>query len=231
MRIAFTGVDLMEGKIRYDDPSLMALKKKDQPEKFSPFFVEFMEDGFAKADVIVVPEEKILDLLIWDMQKLETRLEKDLPAEERELLNDCMQYLEDEIALSELEFDDAQRKLLQTTALFTMKPVVKLKGGEDQNLIIKLALEKAQYMFFYTSGPRESHAWLVRKNATALECAERIHSDLARGFIKADVVHHSDYLNHHSFNECRSKGLVQLVDREYRIDEGDVLEIRHNVTR
>ncbi|MCK5193306.1 MAG: DUF933 domain-containing protein, partial [Desulfobulbaceae bacterium] len=73
------------------------------------------------------------------------------------------------------------------------------------------------------------HAWLVKKGSTILECAGKIHTDLARGFIKGDIVTLEDYLNCHNFNECKSKGLVKVVDRDYVVEPNEVIEIRFNV--
>jgi ribosome-binding ATPase YchF (GTP1/OBG family) len=101
--------------------------------------------------------------------------------------------------------------------------------GTPVNDIIEKALEKAGYMFFYTSGPTESHAWLVKQGSDIVTCAGTIHSDLARGFIKGDVVSLEDYLNCHNFKECISKGISKLVDRDYIVQPNEVIEIRFSV--
>ncbi len=62
-----------------------------------------------------------------------------------------------------------------------------------------------------------------------MTCAGKIHSDLARGFIKADIVSYEDFLQVYNMQEARSKGLVKLVDRDYTIQEGDIIEIRFNI--
>ena len=92
-----------------------------------------------------------------------------------------------------------------------------------------MALEKADNMFFYTSGPKESHAWLVKKNSDIVTCAGKIHSDLARGFIRGDVVQFDDYLSCHNFNECKSKGFAKVVEKDYIVQPGEIIEIRFNV--
>ena len=84
-------------------------------------------------------------------------------------------------------------------------------------------------MFFYTSGPSESHAWLVPLGSDIVFCASKIHSDLARGFIKGDVVAYEDYMNYHNFNECKSKGVAKMVDKEYIVQPNEIIEIRFNV--
>lgn len=229
MKIGFTGIDLPEGKIKYRDETLIALEEKDKAKKVSPFFAEFIKDEFIQSDAIVVPRSKVLDLLILDMEKIETRLSKLEEGNEKALMTKCMELLEQEKPLCDVDFNDEERKIMIATAPISFKPVVQIEGTEDINTIIALALEKANYMFFYTSGPKESHAWLVEKGSEIIACAEKIHSDLARGFIKGDVVSFVDYMNCHNFNDCKSKGLAKLVDRDYIVQPNEIIEIRFNV--
>lgn len=229
MKIGFTGIDLPEGKIKYRDETLIALEEKDKAKKVSPFFAEFIKDEFIQSDAIVVPRSKVLDLLILDMEKIETRLSKLEEGNEKALMTKCMELLEQEKPLCDVDFNDEERKIMIATSPISFKPVVQIEGTEDINTIIALALEKANYMFFYTSGPKESHAWLVEKGSEIIACAEKIHSDLARGFIKGDVVSFGDYMNCHNFNDCKSKGLAKLVDRDYIVQPNEIIEIRFNV--
>ena len=82
---------------------------------------------------------------------------------------------------------------------------------------------------FLTTGEDESRAWIFRKGAKAPECAGVIHSDLQRGFIKADVIRWDELLEFGSLAAARTKGKVRLEGKEYVVQDGDVLEIRFNV--
>lgn len=228
MKVGFTGIDLAEGKVKYNDETLIALETKDKPKKVSPFFAEFIRDEFVQAEVIVIPAKVILDLLILDMEKIETRLTRVTEPAEQDLLTRCLESLEQDTPLCDMELDAEERQTVELADPYSLKPVVALDGDEDVDTIISLALNKADYMFFYTSGPTESHAWLVKKGSDIVTCAAKIHSDLARGFIKGDVVSFDDYMNCHSFNECKSKGLARLTDRDYIIQPREVIEIRFN---
>lgn len=229
MKIGFTGVDLQEGKIKFIDENLLALELKDKPRKVTPFFVEFMKDNFIHSDVIVVPLKNILDLLILDMEKVETLLMRSTEDQDKALLLKCLDNLEKEIPLCEVEFNEEEKTMLKAVGLYSLKPVVIIDGDEDVNTIIVLSLEKADNMFFYTSGPTESHAWLVKRGSRITTCASRIHSDLERGFIKGDVVSFSDYMNCHNFNDCKTKGVAKVVNRDYIVQPAEVIEIRFNV--
>jgi ribosome-binding ATPase len=229
MKIGFTGIELPEGKSKYKDEHLIALEKKDKPKKVSPFFVEFIRDEFIQTEAIVIPKDKILDILILDMEKADTRLERVVDDIEKEVLNKCMEKLENEIPLCDVDFNDTEQQIVNAATFHSSKPVVIVRDELDLNTIISMVLKKTGYMFFYTSGPKEAHAWLVKKNSDIVTCAGKIHSDLARGFIRGDVVSFNDYLNCHNFNECKSKGFAKVVEKKYIVQPNEVIEIRFNV--
>ncbi len=229
MIISYTGTELPEGKVKYHDPVLKALVEKDNPKKVSPMFFEFIKEDFPNSFAIVIPESNLLDLLILDMEKIETRLSRSSSDNEINVLNKCMDALEKEKPLCNIEFEEYEKDLMKELAPFSLKPVALIKGNEDTNTIIQLAIEKASYMFFYTSHPRETHAWFVPKGTDIITCAGKIHSDLARGFIKGDVVSYQDYLHHHNFNECKAKGVAKTVEKNYIVQPDEIIEIRFNV--
>ena len=229
MIISYTGIELPEGKVKYDDPILKALVEKDNPKKVSPMFFEFIKEDFPNSFAIVIPESNLLDLLILDMEKIETRLTRTADKKEIKLLQKCMDFLEKEMPLCDVQFDDPEKEIVNGLMPFSLKPTVQLMGNEDINTIIQLAMEKADYMFFYTSHPRETHAWFIPKGTEIITCAGKIHSDLARGFIKGDVVSYQDYLHHHNFNECKAKGIAKTVEKNYIVQPDEIIEIRFNV--
>ncbi len=178
--------------------------------------------------MIAIPTDNILDLLILDMEKIETRLARLTDETEKAILAKCLEHLENDVPLCNITLAEEERRVVELAAPLSLKPVIILDDNEDVNSIITLALEKAAFMFFYTSGPRESHAWLVEKNSDIITCAAKIHTDLARGFIKGDVIGFDDYMTCHSFNEAKAKGVSRLVDRDYIIQENEIIEIRFN---
>ncbi len=229
MKIGFTGIELPEGKHKYKDINLLELEKKDKPKKVSPFFAEFVKDEFIQTEVIVVGKSNVLDLLILDMDKADGRLGKVADEKEKNVLVKCMENMENEIPLCDVTFSDEELEIVKAAAFFSIKPVVIIDEDTEVNDVITQALDKGGYMFFYTSGPKESHAWIVRKNSDIVTCAGKIHSDLARGFIRGDIVSFDDYLNCHNFNECKSKGLARVVDKDYIVQPNEIIEIRFNV--
>ncbi len=82
---------------------------------------------------------------------------------------------------------------------------------------------------FLTTGDKESRAWSFRAGANAAECAGVIHSDLQRGFIRAEVIHWDELIELGSWAKAKAAGRIRLEGKDYEVADGDVLEIRFNV--
>jgi len=81
----------------------------------------------------------------------------------------------------------------------------------------------------FTVGKDEVRAWTLKKGSTALDAAGTIHSDLARGFIRAEVIKYSDLINLGSEKAVKDAGLMLLVGKEHVVQDGDIINIRFNV--
>ena len=82
---------------------------------------------------------------------------------------------------------------------------------------------------FLTTGDKESRAWTFRAGARAPECAGVIHSDLQRGFIRAEVIRWDELLELGSWQKAKDVGRLRVEGKDYEVADGDVLEIRFNV--
>ncbi len=82
---------------------------------------------------------------------------------------------------------------------------------------------------FFTTGDKESRAWTFRAGAKAPECAGVIHSDLQRGFIRAEVIHWDELLDIGGWSKAKAEGRLRVEGKDYEVLDGDVLEIRFNV--
>lgn len=229
MKICSIGFDLPEGKVKYQDERVITLDQKLSPKKITPFYLEFANDDYSHCDGFLVAKERVWDLLILDMEKLEARRDRTEDAAEKKLLQKCLAYLEQETPLCDGEFSGAELSLLRTLAPLSLKPTLILAEAPELNDAITMILKKSGIIFFYTADKKEVHAWPVARDADIVTCAGKIHSDLARGFIKADIVKYDDFLQVYNMQEARTKGLVKLVDRDYTIHEGDIIEIRFNI--
>jgi hypothetical protein len=229
MKICCIGFDLPEGKVKYQDDLVITLDQKLSPKKITPFYVEFTRDDFSHCDGFLVAREKIWDLLILDLEKLEARRDRTADSAEQELLDKCLGYLEQEVPLCDAPFTEAELTLLKTLAPLSLKPTLIAAEAPELNDAITRVLKKSGIIFFYTADKKEVHAWPVQRDSDIVTCAGKIHSDLARGFIKADIINYDDFMQVYNMQEARSKGLVKLVDRDYTIHAGDIIEIRFNV--
>ncbi len=101
------------------------------------------------------------------------------------------------------------------------------RGGLDQ--VVGAAWRLLDLQTFFTTGEDETRAWEVRRGATAPEAAGRIHSDLERGFIRAEVIAYDDLVAAGGWDAARAKGLLHAEGRSYVVQEADCLHIRFNV--
>jgi len=92
-----------------------------------------------------------------------------------------------------------------------------------------LAYDVLGYQTFFTVGPDEVRAWTIHKGDTAVEAAGVIHSDLARGFIRAECFSYDDLMTHGSEKALKEKGLIRLEGKTYLVKDGDILSIRFSV--
>jgi ribosome-binding ATPase YchF (GTP1/OBG family) len=229
MKICILGCDLPEGKVKYQDERIITLEQKLSPKKVTPFYVDFLTEDFCHCDAFVVSPEKLLDLIILDMEKCEARRDRTDSEEEKQLMLRCLDCLEQETPLCDAEFSEADLALLKALAPVTLKPTLVVEPDSATNQVIEKMLDKAGVVFFYTADKKEVHSWPVPKDSDIVTCAGKIHSDLARGFIKADIISYEDFLGVYNMQEGRTKGLVKVVDRDYLIRPGDIIEIRFNV--
>jgi len=95
--------------------------------------------------------------------------------------------------------------------------------------VIRAVYDRLQLITFLTAGDKESRAWETHEGATAPEAAGEIHSDIQRGFIRAEVVAYDELVAAGSWNDAKHKGLIRTEGKEYVMQEGDVVEFRFAV--
>lgn len=101
------------------------------------------------------------------------------------------------------------------------------KSGLDR--LISAAFDLLGLMTFLTAGPDETRAWTIKKGTPAVKAAGKIHSDIERGFIRAEIVNYDDLVKLGSIAAARDKGLVRLEGKDYIMQDGDVTYFRFNV--
>lgn len=100
-------------------------------------------------------------------------------------------------------------------------------GGLDQ--LIVQAYDLLGLMTFLTTGEKETRAWTIEKNTKAPQAAGKIHSDIERGFIRAEICTYADFVAYKSRDALRGAGLLRSEGKDYVMQEGDIVEFRFNV--
>ncbi len=103
------------------------------------------------------------------------------------------------------------------------------EGPSALEEVVRRLKDALDLVTFFTAGDTEARAWLLRRGSTALDAAAEIHSDMARGFIRSEVIASSDLAECGSRAEAARRGLQRLEGRDYVVEDGDVLHIRFNV--
>jgi hypothetical protein len=191
-------------------------------------------------------------------EKLQTLLSEEVPlrnetfsADEEEMMSSygflskkpqliVVNHSEDQTPI-EIETPYAQTKVVSMPAKLEMD-IAQLPPDEAEiflaeygieepglNRFIKLSYDLLGLQSFFTAGEKETHAWTVARGATAPEAAGVIHSDMQKGFIRAEVVSFDDLMTYGSFAEARNQGRLRLEGKKYVMEDGDVIEIRFNI--
>jgi len=207
-----------------------------------------------KGDKTLGPEIKALERAIEVLGDGTPVYRSDLSADERTLLgpvflltnkpvlpvvNVAVEQLDDADAIAKELGDDALSVCLE---LEGDPDVVAAQGAERAELLADLGvpesvvprLARSAYQLlglrtFLTTGDKESRAWGFRAGARAPECAGVIHSDLERGFIRAEVIHWDELLELGSWAKAKEAHKLRVEGKDYVVADGDVLEIRFNV--
>lgn len=97
------------------------------------------------------------------------------------------------------------------------------------NRMVAVSYDLLDQQSFFTVGEDEVRAWTTRRQATALEAAGEIHTDIAKGFVRAEVVACQDLLELGSMTEAKAKGKLRLEGKEYIVKDGDIMHVRFNI--
>ena len=98
-----------------------------------------------------------------------------------------------------------------------------------RDLVIQRSYDLLGLISFFTVGEDEVRAWTIKTNTDAVDAAEVIHSDIKKGFIRAEVLSYTDLMDAGSYQEARKKGTVRLEGKTYKVQDGDIINFRFNV--
>jgi ribosome-binding ATPase YchF (GTP1/OBG family) len=127
--------------------------------------------------------------------------------------------------------DGIDLKLEAELAELSDEEAAEFRGGGESALgeVVRRLAETLDLITFFTAGEKETRAWTLRRGQTAIEAAETIHSDIARGFIRCEVIRWDDLVAAGSHAEASRAGKQRLEGKTYVVADGDVLNIRFNI--
>ncbi|MFA4999570.1 MAG: redox-regulated ATPase YchF [Parcubacteria group bacterium] len=199
---------------------------------------------------------KDIDTINKRLSSLEKEIRADAKkARDAQLVRDIKEGLEKGVLAKNIREGIADEPIIRELQLLTAKPqIYLLNGGESdvsESLRIKIADLKSDFVIynlalaenlgelikkayevlglisFFTTGEDETRAWTIKKGAKAPEAAGTIHSDFENKFIRAEVISTDELLEAGSWNAAKQKGWLRLEGKEYLVEDGDVMVIRH----
>src|SRR5687767_10809014 len=186
MKISALGIPgLVLGKHNVKDPRLDQIHKLVEADKKVYAQVDVIgEEAIVDANVLLTTRETLPDLLLKDLEFIETRLGRNPPEAEKAVLQKIQAQLENERTVRTAGLGPEDLAAVAAHSFITNKPVVVAEAEELKNLdaLVVRAFQESGYICFLTVGGKENRAWPIPKGHTAWEAAASIHTDLQKGF-------------------------------------------------
>lgn len=232
MKIALFGfTDIKLGKHNLKDPRLDQADKLVEADKKTYAQVDVIgEDQLLDADALLALEETKADLILKDLEFVETRLGRDPQPDERAALQKIQALLESEKFLFNAGLTPADFQAVAAHNFFTNKPIVVATRAQldaPDELLLR-AFAEAGYISFLTVGGKENRAWPIRKGISAWEAAGSIHTDLQKGFIRAEIIGFADFLEAGGETQAKRAGKQRLETKQYVMQDYDLTNFRFN---
>jgi len=135
--------------------------------------------------------------------------------------------------LSESDYIISNLKLQEETKHLNFEEqleFLKLYGFEPINeILINKIKEKLDIILFFTAGEKEVRSWILKNGKTIKEAAGKIHSDLEKGFVRAEVIHFEEFMKIKDLKLAKEKGLIRIEGKDYIVKDGDIVYIRASI--
>jgi ribosome-binding ATPase YchF (GTP1/OBG family) len=232
MKIALFGIsDIKVGKHNLKDPRLDQADKLVEAEKKTYAQVDVIsEDELIDADAILALADNKADLILRDLEFVETRLSRDPQPDERAALEKIRSLLEQEQFVGGDRLTPEERQAVAAHNFVTSKPVTVATPEQVQNSdeLLLRAFQESGYICFLTVGGKENRAWPIRKGTTAWEAAGSIHTDLQKGFIRAEIIGFDDFIAAGGETQAKRAGKQRLETKQYVMKDCDLTNFRFN---
>jgi ribosome-binding ATPase YchF (GTP1/OBG family) len=227
--VGVTGVPLGKHKVR--DPRLDQADKLVKADTKTYASVDVVgEEEASTADALVASPEGRFDLIVKDLEFAETRLERNPPAAEKAVLERIKAHLEGEGVVAEAGLTPEELHLIESHAFVTAKPMVIAEAADIaafDNFLVRV-VKASGYISFLTVGGSENRAWLIRKGATAQEAGGAIHTDIQRGFIRAEIIGFDDLVAAGGETQAKHANKMRVETKTYVMQDYDLTNFRFN---
>ncbi len=230
MKIALFGIaEIKHGKHNLKDPRLEQADKLVEADKKTHAQVDVVgDDQLLQADAILASDEAKADLILKDLEFVERRLSRDPPPGERAALEKIKSLLESERFLHNAGLSKHDLHAVAAHSFYTNKPVTVATRRElhRPEVLLLRAFAEAGCISFLTVGGKENRAWPIRKGVTAWEAAGTIHTDIQKGFIRAEVISFADFIAAGGETQAKRAGKQRLEQKQYVVQDYDLLNFR-----
>jgi hypothetical protein len=230
MKIALFGISAIKvGKHNLKDPRLDQAHQLVEADKKTHAQVDVIgEDQLLDADAILASEGTKADLILKDLEFVETRLGRDPQPAERAVLEKLKGLLESEQFILRAGLAPEELQAVAAHSFFTNKPITVARDDESSDALMLRAFAEAGYISFLTVGGKENRAWPIRAGISAWEAAGTIHSDIQKGFIRAEIIGFSDFAEAGGETQAKRAGKQRLELKQYVVQDYDLVNFRFN---
>ena len=230
MKIALIGIsDINLGKHNLKDPRFdLADSLVEAARKVHAQVDVIGEEQVADADAILVSAGARLDLILKDLELVETRLGRDPAPAERLVLEQIQAQLERETFIRDAGLTAEQLQTVVAHPFCTIRPVTVATGEDRQapDALLLRTFREAGYICFLTVGGKENRAWPILSGTTALEAAGSIHTDMQKGFIRAEIIGFDDFVAAAGETQAKRAGKQRLETKQYIMQDYDLTTFR-----
>jgi len=232
MKIALFGIaNIKLGKHNLKDSRFDQVDKLVEADKKTYAQVDVIgNDQLLEADAILASVETKADLILNDLEFVETRLGRDPQPAERAALEKIKSLLENEQFVFNSGLNPEDLQAVAAHSFYTNKPITVAAAGEEQDpekLMVRTFAESG-HICFLTVGGKENRAWPIHKGISAWEAAGTIHSDIQKGFIRAEIISFADFIEAGGETQAKRADKLRLELKQYVVQDYDLVNFRFN---
>jgi ribosome-binding ATPase YchF (GTP1/OBG family) len=232
MKICLFGIaGIAAGKHNLRDPRLDQADQLVEAKKKTYAQVDLLDDkGTLEADAILTTRDGVLELIFKDLEFIETRLSRNPPDAERKVLEKLKAQLEAEKTTGQAGLTPEDLQIVAAHGFHTNKPIIVAEPEElqDPEALVLRAFREAGYICFLTVGGKENRAWPIRQGTTAWEAAGSVHSDIQKGFIRAEIISFDDFIQAGGETQAKRAGKLRVETKAYVMQDADLANFRFN---